>query len=119
MAKVIVLPVFEDSRGSLAVIENILPFSVNRIYFIYDILRERGGHRHAKTIQAMISLGGETLVFTDNGKSQTEFLLDSPEKCLILEPEDWHTMSCNNSNPTILVMASEPYDKDDYIYERY
>ena len=58
MAHIIDLPTFEDERGSLTVIEKLLPFDIKRFYCIYDVTDQRGGHRHKKTIQALISLGG-------------------------------------------------------------
>ena len=46
------------------------------------------------------------------------YTLDSPNQCLILEPEDWHTMDGFSKDSILLVFASEFFDADDYIYER-
>jgi hypothetical protein len=48
MAKLINLKTISDGRGSLTVIENILPFSVERVFYIYNVGAniKRGGHRH-------------------------------------------------------------------------
>ena len=119
MAYLIDLPTFEDERGKLTVIEKLLPFDIKRLYYIYDVTSKRGGHRHKKTIQALICLGGSCEVFIDNGEKKETILLDSPSKCLILEPKDWHTMDKFSKGSTLLVLASEYYDKDDYIDEGY
>jgi len=119
MAYLIELPTFRDKRGKLTVIENILPFEIKRVYYIYDVKSQRGGHRHKKTIQALIALGGKCEVYVNNGKEEKIFLLDSPNKCLVLEPEDWHTMDNFDKNTFLLVFASEYYDKHDYIYKEY
>jgi len=119
MAYIIELPTFEDERGTLTVVEKILPFEIKRFYYIYDVSNKRGGHRHKKTIQALISLGGTCEIYVNDGKKEKVFLLDTPNKCLILDPKDWHTMDKFSKGSTLLVFSSEYYDKDDYIDEEY
>ena len=34
-SKIIKIPTFEDKRGFLTVVENLLPFSIKRVYWIY------------------------------------------------------------------------------------
>jgi hypothetical protein len=119
MAYIINLPIFSDDRGSLTVVEKVLPFEIKRFYYIYNVVGERGGHRHKKTRQALISLGGSCEVYVHDGKHENAFLLDRPDKCLILNPSDWHTMDQFSTNSTLLVFSSEFYEKDDYIEERY
>lgn len=119
MAYVLHLPTFCDPRGSLTVVEKILPFEIKRFYYIYDVTKKRGGHRHKKTIQALICLGGSCEIYVNDGEQETTVLLDSPSKCLILEQKDWHTMDNFSKGSTLLVLCSEYYDKDDYIDEEY
>ena len=119
MAHIINLPTFKDDRGSLTVVEKILPFEIKRFYYIYGANLQRGGHRHKKTIQALISLGGECEIYTHDGGVEKTFLLDTPSKCLILDSKDWHTMDKFSKNATLLVFSSEYYDQDDYIDARY
>mgnify|MGYP000574596372 CR=1 FL=1 len=47
----------------------------------------------------------------------TKYKIDSPSKCLLLDPEDFHWMSNFSKNAVLLVLASEEFDKEDYIYE--
>ena len=123
MAKFLQLPSFIDERGNLTVIDNIeklLPFRVCRIFFINAVIdSSRGGHRHQKTRQAVICIKGECVVSNDNGKKKQDFVLNSPDKCLILETEDWHVMHSFTPNTVLLVFASESFDPNDYIYEPY
>jgi len=119
MAKLITLPTFKDERGSLTVVEKLLPFEIKRFYYIYDTTTKRGGHRHKKTIQALICLGGSCEIYINNGNKKEIILLDSPDKCLILDPKDWHTMDNFSSGAILLVFASEHYDISDYIDEEY
>lgn len=119
MAYLIKIPTFSDERGSLSVVEKILPFEIKRFYYIYNVTSKRGGHRHKKTIQALICLGGSCEIYVHNGKDEELILLDNPNKCLILNPEDWHTMDKFSNGSTLVVFSSEFYDKDDYIDEKY
>lgn len=119
MAHIIDLPTFGDERGNLTVVEKVLPFDIKRFYYIYDVSSKRGGHRHKKTIQALICLGGSCEIYLNNGIKEKTVVLDTPDKCLILEPQDWHTMDNFSKNAILLVFASEYYDKNDYIYEGY
>jgi len=119
VAYIINLPTFTDDRGSLTVVEKLLPFEIKRFYYIYDVLGKRGGHRHKKTIQALICLSGSCEVYVHDGETESMFLLDQPNKCLILNPKDWHTMDEFSINSTLLVFSSEFYEKDDYIDARY
>lgn len=36
MAYLIELPVFQDYRGNLTVVEKVLPFEIKRVYYIYN-----------------------------------------------------------------------------------
>lgn len=119
MAYIINLPTFSDDRGHLTVVEKLLPFEIKRFYYIYGVNEKRGGHRHKKTIQALISLGGSCEIYVNDGNKEKTILLDSPDKCLVLDPKDWHTMDKFSIGSTLLVFSSEYYDLEDYVDEKY
>lgn len=120
MAYLINLKTFTDARGNLTVIEKVIPFDIKRIFYIYGVDNSvRGGHRHHKTIQAAVCIQGKCTVFCSNPVTREEFILDSPDKCLILEPEDWHQMYNFSPDAILMVLASEYFDEKDYIYEPY
>ena len=120
MANLIQLKSFKDDRGNLTVIEKDIPFAIQRIFYIYGVDDSvRGGHRHHKTIQAAICLHGKCMVSSNDGDIKEDFILDHPEKCLILNPADWHTMHDFTPDAVLLVLASTAFDPDDYIFEPY
>ncbi|MCC6550685.1 MAG: FdtA/QdtA family cupin domain-containing protein [Ignavibacteriaceae bacterium] len=120
MAHIINLTTRSDKRGNLTVIEKEIPFAIKRIFYIYGVDdSERGGHRHKETVQAAICIHGSCIVSNNNGKVKEDFLLDHPNKCLILEREDYHTMHHFTPDAVLLVLASTPFDAADYIYEPY
>ncbi len=120
MAKLITLTTFSDKRGNLTVIEKQLPFPIKRVFYIYGVDDSvRGGHRHHKTIQAAVCINGSCVVSNNDGEKKESFKLDDPNKCLILENSDWHTMSNFSKDAVLLVFASESFDPTDYIFEPY
>lgn len=120
MAHIVDLKTHTDSRGNLTVIERILPFDIKRIFYIYGVDSSlRGGHRHKKTIQAAICIQGSCRIYNKFENKEAYFLLDKPHKCLIINPEDWHQMDQFSPDAILMVLASENYDFDDYIFESY
>lgn len=109
------LPTFTDTRGNLTVLERVLPFEVERIYWIYGADGEvRGGHRHTYTRQALIAMNGVVSIYMNDGISQETIELANPNQCLLVEPKDWHTMAFG-ANSILMVMSSHPYDRNEYI----
>jgi hypothetical protein len=120
MAYLIDLETHTDSRGNLTVIENVLPFTIERVFYIYGVDKsERGGHRHHKTIQAAICIQGECKIVNNDGKQTQIFHLNMPCKCVLLEPADWHKMYDFSSDAILMVLASEKFNSGDYIFEEY
>ena len=120
MAHLIDLKTFTDNRGHLTVIENVLPFQIKRVFYIYGVDDSiRGGHRHHKTVQAAICIKGRCRIFNNDGHNERVYYLNSPSKCLILEPKDWHKMYDFSKNAILMVLASENFDGKDYIFNDY
>lgn len=120
MAKLINLKTFCDGRGNLTVIEKVFPFEIKRIFYIYGVDSSvRGKHRHKKTVQAAVCIQGKCIISNNDGTKKEQFQLDSPDKCLILDTKDWHSMHDFSSDAILMVFASEYFDPDDYIFEEY
>lgn len=120
MAYLIDLETHTDLRGNLTVIENVLPFKIERVFYIYGVDKsERGGHRHHKTIQAAVCIKGECKIFNNDGITEQVFHLDKPSKCVLLEPADWHKMFAFSEDAILMVLASERFDQNDYIFKNY
>lgn len=120
MAHIINLTTFKDTRGILTVLDHIVDFEIKRLFYIYAVDdSDRGGHRHHDTHQAAICIQGSCSITNDDNKRIETFILDSPDKCLILEPQDWHVMHDFSKDAILLVLASTKFDPSDYIYEPY
>lgn len=107
---------------SLAEKEN-LPFEVKRIYWTYftpeDV--ERGGHSHINLQQILVAMAGTITVKTEmsGGEKQT-FILDRPDKGLLIPKRCWREMKYTH-NAVQMCIASIAYDEEDYIrnYEEF
>jgi dTDP-4-dehydrorhamnose 3,5-epimerase-like enzyme len=115
------IPTFTDRRGSLSVVDNLLPFQVRRWYYLYAPAPgvTRAGHRHHRTRQALVCLAGACEVYVHDGIREHVFRLGRPDRGLILEAADWHLIRDFSPAAVLLVLASESYDPADYIDEPY
>ena len=113
------LPQNADIRGVLTVLEKDIPFEVARIFWInsHDGAL-RGGHRHHRTRQALIAVHGTVTVYLNDGRHDKTVVLDGDGLMLLVEPEDWHTMSFE-PGAVLLVLASHLFDAEDYIAKKY
>jgi dTDP-4-dehydrorhamnose 3,5-epimerase-like enzyme len=120
MATLITLKTHIDSRGYLTVVENVLPFDIKRVYYLYNCSeQERGGHRHKKTIQGLVCVKGSCVIDWNNKIEKGHVILAQPDQLLIVFPEDYHTMHHFSKDAVLLVLASEYFDADDYIDTNY
>lgn len=115
----IILPKIGDNRGDLSFIEsgNHIPFSIERIYYIYNIPDKqlRGAHAHRELKQLIISLSGSFCVQLDDGKNKHTAHLDSPSEGLLISNLVWRELYNFSENAICLVLASHKYDESDYI----
>lgn len=112
-------PPHGDDRGQLVAIEAMkdLPFSVKRVYYIYDTLPgvRRGFHAHKNLQQILICVSGSCKIHLDNGSETSEVLLDKPNEGLYIANDMWREMYDFTPGAVLLVLASEYYDEADYI----
>lgn len=110
------VPNYSDERGSLAVFEwDALPFSPQRLYFIYDCPTDsfRGGHHHGRAEELMMAVSGSIKVTTRQGTAVREFLLGKRGEALYVPRKVWHQLQGSSRGAVCLVLSSEPYDPTD------
>jgi UDP-2-acetamido-3-amino-2,3-dideoxy-glucuronate N-acetyltransferase len=113
---------FEDLRGSLTAGEmpsDGVPFAPRRWFLVYDVPgREvRGEHAHRVCHQFLVCVSGRVSVAVDDGANRAEILLDSPAVGVYVPPLVWASEYRYEEDAVLLVLASHPYDSDDYIRE--
>ena len=114
-------PKITDPRGNLTVAQahTDVPFAVKRAYWVYDVPAGecRGGHAHKLCKEILVALSGSFHVTVDNGEEQKTVLLNHPYQGLLIDTDVWRTLDDFSSGAVCLVLASEPFDEDDYIRE--
>ena len=123
--KLIRLPRIYDRRGSLTHIENIkhVPFDIARTYYLYDVPggETRGGHAHRILQQLIVSVMGAFDVVLDDGLEKKKVRLDRAYYGLYVPQMIWRELINFSSGANCLVLASLPYDENEYIrnFEEY
>ena len=113
------LPRILDPRGNLTVAQaqEQVPFDIRRVYWVYDVPagESRGGHAHTRCRELIVAVSGRFHVTLDNGTERKTFLLNHPYQGLLVETDTWRTLDDFSSGAVGLVLASEPFDEEDYI----
>ena len=118
-AALIRFPRIEDARGNLTFIEggNHVPFTIARTYWIYDVPggESRGSHAYRSLEECIIALSGSFEVLLDDGHAQKVITLTRAYYGLYVPRMIWRRMQNFSTNSVALVLASRPYEAQDYI----
>lgn len=108
-------------KGNITVVENnkTVPFEMKRAYYLYDVPggEARGGHAHKDLYQLIVAASGSFDVVLNDGNVKRTFTLNRPYHGVYVVPGIWRELNNFSSGAVCLVMASHPFDKDDYIRE--
>lgn len=113
------LPKFGDQRGNLSVAEQLkeVPFEIKRCFWMYGVPegKGRGGHAHKTLKQFVIPMNGSFKITLFDGESKKTFLLDSPDKGLLIDTGIWADLTEFSHDAVCLVLASDIFKEDDYL----
>lgn len=106
-------------QGNISVVENgkDVPFEIKRVYYLYDVPggESRGAHAHKELYQLIVAASGSFSVTLDDGDVRRTFMLNRPYQGLLVVPGIWRTLDDFSSGSVCMVLASEKFDKEDYI----
>ena len=110
-----------DHRGNLSVVEQRkdIPFDIARIYWIYDVPGGgyREGHAYHENQEFIIALSGNFDVIVDDVHSRRVFSLNRSYYGLYVPSKCWRQLTNFSTNSVALILASTPYDENDYILD--
>ena len=94
-----------------------VPFQVERVFYMYgsDDQVIRGQHANRRTEFVLINVGGTSKVRIDNGFQSEIVELNRPRMGLYIPTMVWKEMYDFSEDSILLVLASEHYDKEEYI----
>ena len=108
-----------DERGQLIALEEFkdIPFSIKRIYFMYDTAEgvTRGYHAHKTLEQILVCIHGSCKIKLDNGKESKVISLEKPYEGLYVSSNMWREMYDFSPGAVLMVLASDFYKEEDYI----
>jgi dTDP-4-dehydrorhamnose 3,5-epimerase-like enzyme len=111
----------DGAAGGLDVVDlaSDVPFAVARIYWLRDTPAgiERGLHAHGRLRQLLVLISGAVTVDLDDGCTTSTQRLSATNRTLVIEPITWRVLSDFADGTVLMVLASEPYDPDDYIHD--
>lgn len=111
---------FNDHRGSLDIAELQFPekFETKRIYYISNVpeSQTRGAHGHKQLKQIFFALRGKFELTVTDGLVFETVELRAHEKGYFLPAGYWRDLDKFSDNAVCLVLASEHYDEEDYLY---
>lgn len=117
--RIIELPKITDQRGNLSYLNSAehIPFELQRAYFVYDVPAGsvRGGHAHKSLHQLILAISGSFDVVVNDGSGEQTFSLNRPWRGLYVGPMIWRALENFSSGAVCLVLASRPYEEEDYI----
>jgi dTDP-4-dehydrorhamnose 3,5-epimerase-like enzyme len=118
-SKLISLPKILDARGNLSFVEaqNHIPFSIKRVYWIYDVPggETRGGHAFKENHELIIALSGSFDVVLHDGQTETKYSLSRSYYGLYVPNRVWREMENFSTNSLAVVLSNIAYQEDDYI----
>ena len=121
MVRVKTLPKILDSRGNLSFVQNNeqIPFKIERVYWIYNVpgAEVRGGHAYENLEEMIIALSGSFDVTINNGNDKEKvYSLNRSFEGLYIPGLTWRQLRNFSTNSVALILASRPYEPNDYIY---
>lgn len=110
---------YGQKDGSIVPVEfGELPFIPVRLFYIFDVPTGeiRGNHAHKKCEQLIICVSGDFTLKAEYGNGVTEErTMYNKNQAYCVKPKTWLTLSNFSAHATCLVLASRPYELEDYI----
>lgn len=107
-----------DFRGNMNVIScgRELSFDVKRVFFMYNQADAsvRGNHANLFSREAFVCLQGSCNLFVDDGEQKYAYVMNDPQKMLIVEPYTWIVVDNFSKDCILLVLSDRLYSDADY-----
>ena len=110
----------DSKSGNLSVLDQLdhKVFSPKRFFLVSGVPNgvSRGGHAHRICWQFILAVNGSANVKVTNKIMTQNFELRDKRFGLLVPPLNWLEFSLDTSEANLLVLASDYFSEDDYIY---
>ena len=116
--KMLKFPRYDHETGDLSIYESgaEVPMNIVRVFTVRGNKdARRGCHAHHECSQIIICANGACEISCDDGNGKKTFLLDSPDKGLLIPSAIWSDQTYLQADTILTVLCDQPYDEDDYI----
>lgn len=113
------VPTFVDERGGLSVIEfrDYVDWKPERIYYVTDVKKERGGHAVLNEKKVYICIQGSITARIHDGSGWREYKLRGPDDGLIMNDMCYREFKDFSKGAVLLSVSNMVYKKENYIYD--
>jgi dTDP-4-dehydrorhamnose 3,5-epimerase-like enzyme len=119
--RLVQLTLVEEPRGWLCAVEAFsqVPFEIRRVYWVFGVPPggQRAHHAHREQQELLVAARGAFTVHYDDGRVRSTNRLSSPGTGLLLPEMVWHHLDEFSDGALCLVLASGPYDYDEYVHD--
>jgi len=119
-ARMLSLGAHVNALGRLTSAEaSALPFVPQRVFMVDSVPagQIRGAHAHRQCDQILIAASGAVTAAVDDGSTAFTVRLDRPDRALFMPHGLWGSQFAYSPGATLLVLASDAYDRADYIFD--
>lgn len=113
MPKIISLDKFTRADVDLHVYENIHKEGIHRIFFLTNLKEEsiRGGNTCRNAYEGLICIKGYCEVKVLENEIERIYTLNSPDICLMIEPNEWHEIINFDDDTILLAFSNKKYNE--------
>jgi len=108
-------------EGTITPVEQMadVPFQISRVYYLYDVPGGacRGGHAHKQLQQFIVCLMGSFDLILNDGRRRKTLSLNRAYYGVYIPSMIWRELVNFSSGGICVVLASLPYDEQEYIRE--
>jgi len=119
VARLVPLTWVKQDRGNLLAgqFPEHMPFIPHRFFVVSGVPADeiRGQHAHRTCHQFIVALRGSVVAQVWDAEGHRDYTMDSPDVGLHMPPMTYGTQRNYSADAVLLVLASDPYDVDDYL----
>jgi len=113
-------PYYKEGNGDLVIMQgnssSFVPFNISRVFNVRaDKNSIRGKHAHKECTQLLVCSSGSVIVYCDDGHHKEKYILDCPNKGIIISPGVWSEQVYIKDNSVLTVLCDHAFKEEEYI----